>query len=96
MKRLVLFAALAFAIPGGANMAAAAELPAYQSMGFPITAVQMSVVGSRNVREVSSVPTLTAGGMPASPHQIAVLAAHKRIVGELAGKPANGRGVKTR
>jgi len=96
MKRLVLFAALAVAIPWRANMAAAAELPAYQLTGFPITAVQMAVVGSRNVREVPPAPALTAGGMPASPHQIAVLAARKRIVGELAGKSATGGGVKTR
>ena len=96
MKRLVLFAALAVAIPWGANVAAAAELPTYQSMGFPITAVQMSVVGSRSVREISPTPALTANGMPASPHQIAVLAARKKIVGDLAGKPAIGDGVKTR
>jgi hypothetical protein len=94
MKRLALFAAVAVIILQGAGVAAAAELPTYESMGLPITAVEISVVGSTHVREVSPVPTLTVGGMPASPHQIAVLTPRKKIVGELAKKPATaGSGV---
>jgi hypothetical protein len=95
MKRLVLFTAVTV-ILGGADVAAAAELPTYESMGLPITAVQISVMGSSHAQEVSPVPTLTVGGMPASPHLIAVLTARKNIVGELAVKPTTGSGAVTR
>src|SRR5580698_4838860 len=87
MKRLPLFAAVAILVLEGANLAAAAELPTYEVMGFPITAVQASVVRSGQEQEVSRQPTLTSGGMPASPHQIAVLTPRKHIVGQLATKP---------
>ncbi|MGY8664516.1 hypothetical protein Q3C01_19490 [Bradyrhizobium sp. UFLA05-109] len=96
MKRLELFTAVAVVILGGADVAAAADLPTYESMGLPITAVQISVVGSPHVQEVSPTPTLTAGGMPASPHQIAVLTAHKNIAKEFAEKPTTGSGAVTR
>jgi len=90
MKHLVLLAAVAVVISEGANVAAAAEVPNYESMGLPITAVQISVVGPTHVQEASPAPTLTVGGMPASSHQIAVLTAHKNIVGKLAEKPTTG------
>ena len=96
MKCLVLFAAVAVAMLEGAAVAGAAELPTYESMGLPITALQTSVVGSTHVQEVSPVPTLTAGGMPASPHQIAVLTARKNIVRKLAEKPTTGDDAVTR
>ncbi|MCC8960662.1 hypothetical protein H8B02_46905 [Bradyrhizobium sp. Pear77] len=92
MKRLVPLAAVAAATLNGADMAAAAELPTYESMGLPITALQISIVGSAHVREASPVPTLTLGGMPASPHQIAVLTGRKTSIGELAEKPTIGAG----
>ena len=81
MKRLVLFAAVALAIANGIDVAAAAELPTYESAGLPITALQLSIVGSAHVQEAPYVPVLTLGGMPASPNQIEVLTAHKRILG---------------
>ena len=81
MKRLVLFAALAAAIAHGIDVAAAAELPTYESAGFPITALQASVVGSSHVQEVAPVPSLTLGGLPASPHQIEVLTTRKKVLG---------------
>jgi hypothetical protein len=96
MKPLILFAAVAVVILEGAGVAAAAQLPTYESMGLPITAVQFSVVGSTGVQEVPPVPTLTAGGMPASPHQIAVLTSRKSIVGKLAEKPTTEHGGVTR
>jgi hypothetical protein len=96
MKRLVLLAAVAVVILEGADVAAAAELPTYESMGLPITALQISVAGSTHVQEAPPVPTLTAGDMPASLHQIAVLAARKKIVGQLAGKPTTGNDGVTR
>ena len=96
MKRLVLLAAVAVVILEAADVAAAAELPNYESMGVPITAVQISVVGSSHVQEVSPTPTLTVGGMPASPHQIAVLTARRNVIGKLAEKPTTGDGGLTR
>jgi hypothetical protein len=54
--------------------ASAGELPSYDVAGFPVTAHQMSVLGqSGDVQEQPSMPTLLRQGMPASPHQIAVL-----------------------
>jgi hypothetical protein len=81
MKRLVLFAAAAFAIANGIDVAAAAERPTYETAGFPISAHQVSVMGAAHVQEAPSVPALTLGGMPASPSQILILTAHKRSSG---------------
>ena len=65
---IVATAALLLGGPG----AAAAELPTYEVMGFPITQHQLVPIGSAHVQERSPTPALTLGGMPASPHQIAV------------------------
>ena len=81
MKRLVLFVALATAIANGIDVAAASELPTYESAGFPITALQVSVVGATHVQEVAPVPSLTVGGMPASLVQIGFLTPRQKIVG---------------
>lgn len=71
MKKMFLVAAIAAATVGSG--AGAAELPSFELRGFPITRVQVSVMGAANVQEQSAAATLTLGGMPASPHQIAVL-----------------------
>jgi hypothetical protein len=81
MKRLVLFAALATVIANGIDVAAAAELPTYETAGFPITALQVSVVGAPHAQEAPFAPTLTLGGMPASRLQVEVLTTHKEILG---------------
>ena len=91
MKRLVLFAAIAAVILSKADVTAAAELPAFESAGLPITTVQAAVLEPTHVQELSPVSALAAGGMPASPHQIAVLTAHRKIVGELSLKPTARR-----
>jgi hypothetical protein len=54
--------------------AVAAEQPTYEIMGFPISQHQLVAVNSALVQERSPIPTLTLNGMPASPHQISVLA----------------------
>jgi hypothetical protein len=77
----VLLAAVAATIASGIDVAAAAELPTYESADFPITALQVSVMGAAHVQEAPSVPALTLGGMPASPNQILLLTAHKRSSG---------------
>ena len=66
-KMLVTAATIAAVIPRGVG-AEAAELPTYELRGFLISPHQLSVAGSARVEERSPVPTLTLGGMPASPH----------------------------
>jgi hypothetical protein len=53
--------------------ASGGQLPRYEVMGFPISALQMSVLKSGGIEEQSLTPMLTLQGMPASPHQIAVI-----------------------
>jgi hypothetical protein len=53
--------------------ASARELPRYEVTGFPISPLQMSVLKSGDIQEQSPTPMLTLNGMPASPHQIAVI-----------------------
>ena len=63
----------------GVAGATAGELPTYDFAGFPITPLQMSVLGSSSeIRERTAAPTLMRDGMPASPHQIAVLSHRSR------------------
>lgn len=72
MKNLFSIAALTAVMLHGTG-AVAAELPTFELRGFPITAHQVAVVGAADVQERVSTTTLTLGGMPASPHQGAVL-----------------------
>ena len=60
----------------------AAALPSYEVMGFPITLHQISAVGSAHVKEQSPSPSLVMAGMPASPHQVAVLTPRPKITEE--------------
>ena len=53
----------------GASTGFAAELPTYEAKGFPISPVQVSVLGAANVREQSPVTTSAT-----SAHQLSVLA----------------------
>ncbi len=72
-KRHLILAAAAILMLGTAG-ASAGELPSFQFAGLPITPLQMSVLGqSGEVQEQPAAPTLMHDGMPASPHQIAVL-----------------------
>jgi len=96
MKRLFSFAAMAFTIFNGIHTAAAGELPTYEAMGFPITVHQFSVLQPPNVRQASPMPALMFGGMPASPHQIAVLTGHSKVIKEAAGDPRATAGLADR
>jgi uncharacterized protein YggE len=71
MKKLFAIAGTAIMLSGAG--ATAAELPTFEALGFPITPHQITVVGAAHVEEQSPTTTLTLGGMPASPVQIAVL-----------------------
>jgi hypothetical protein len=72
MKKTFLMAAIAAATMVGSS-AGAGELPTFELMGFPITRHQVAIMGAQGVQEQAAAATLTFGGMPASPHQIAVL-----------------------
>ena len=78
MRNLFAVATIAVVVLGAAG-AKAEELPTYELMGFPITHHQFSVVGSSNIHERAPTPSLTLGGMPASPHQVAVLMPRPRV-----------------
>lgn len=68
MKIVKSIAAAAMVVASGAG-AMAAELPTYEAAGFPISPVQVQVVGAGRVQEQ---PPLTTA-MSATPLQISVL-----------------------
>ena len=72
--------AVFFTLAFGAGAASARQLPQYEVMGLPISPLQMSAVGPRDVHEQPPAPALTLDGMPASPHQIAVIRDHHLTV----------------
>jgi len=79
MKTLLSITASAALMLGAAD-AVAAQLPTFEVMGFPITNLQVAVVGSAHVSERPPAPELTLGGMPASPHQVSVLTPPPTVV----------------
>jgi hypothetical protein len=79
MKKAFWMAAIA-SMTVVSSVATAAELPAFELTGFPITPHQVAVVGGTGVREQAPIPALTFGGMPASPHQIAVLTLRSSVM----------------
>jgi hypothetical protein len=81
MRKEFLMAAITAAIVIGRG-AKAAELPRFELASFPITRHQVAVMGAVDVREQSPAPTLMYRGMPASPHQIAVLTTRSGVAGE--------------
>ena len=79
VKTLLASTILAAALlQGGA--AVAGELPTFRVSSFPATPVQVSVMGSADVREQAETPALTRNGMPASPAQLSVLTPRHRTV----------------
>ena len=72
-------AAFTVALSLGGASAANAEMPVFELWGFPISSHQVQVVGSAHIRERSAPATLTLSGMPASPHQVAVLTPRPRL-----------------
>lgn len=70
--KVVMSIAAAMVMASGAG-AMAAELPTYEASGFPISPVQVQLLGATNVQERPAVAPATVGGMAASPHQISVL-----------------------
>jgi hypothetical protein len=84
-NRLILAAAAILTL--GTVGATAAELPSYDVAGFPITPLQMRVLGqSGATQEQPTAPSLLRDGMPASPMQIAVLT-HRPTTTAQAARP---------
>jgi hypothetical protein len=77
-KHLLPSTVLALAILGSA--ASAAELPSYEVSSFPVSPVQLSVLGASRAQaqEQSPAPTLTRDDMPATPLQLSVLTPRHR------------------
>ncbi len=88
MSKLLSIIGATVVVLGGIN-AKAEELPAFERFGFPITQTQVSVLGSADVRVRSPTPTVMLDGMPAPPHQVAVLSPRPRIVKEMAPSSFN-------
>lgn len=76
--RFILSIAVAGLVIANAAGATAGELPSYEARSFPISPVQVQVLGAADVAEQSPAATLTVAGMPASPAQIAVLTPHRK------------------
>jgi hypothetical protein len=85
MRKLLSITSTTLVLLGGLH-AQASDLPTFEKFGFPITRTQVSVLGTAGVEESSPIPTLTFGGMPASPHQVAVLTPRSRTTDELAAR----------
>jgi hypothetical protein len=94
LQRISIKALMALVL--GTVGASAGELPQYEFVGFPVSPVQITVLGLDGVREQAPTPTLTLNGMPASPHQIAVIGPRtKRQIADKPNKDASGISTRT-
>lgn len=66
-------AAAALSMLASATAVPAQDYPTFERDGYPLTPLQLQVLGSDHVRERAVSSTLERGGMPASPHQLSVL-----------------------
>jgi hypothetical protein len=73
VKKMSLSIAAALSIACG-TAGFAAELPSYETTGFPISPVQVSVLGAANAREQSPVATSTV-----TPVQLSVLTPRSKV-----------------
>jgi hypothetical protein len=71
--RILSMIAVAGAMIASTAGAFAGELPSYEAKSFPISAMQVQVLGGSGVREQSTAPAMIVAGMPASPAQMSVL-----------------------
>ena len=88
MKLTLSIATAVISIAGG-TAAFAAELPTYELTGFPISPVQLQLLGAANVGERS--PTGAA-----SPHQGRVLTARPGLTTGMAAPARTGTGLAAR
>ena len=74
MKKISLsVAAAALFVIAAATAGVAAELPAYEKAGLPVSAVQLQVLGAENVQEAS------AAAVSVTPVQLSVLTPRHKI-----------------
>jgi hypothetical protein len=88
VKKLSLSIAAVLSI-AGATAAFAAELPSYETTGFPISPVQVGVVGAANVQERSPVAISTV-----TPLQLGVLTPRARIATARAAANGTDRSIR--
>jgi hypothetical protein len=89
-KTYLFIAAAALISIAGATAGFAAELPAYETKGLPISAVQVRVLGAADVREQSPALTSTA-----TAHQLSVLTPRTTRTAETAAPaPTTGRAIR--
>jgi hypothetical protein len=58
----------------------AAERPSFEMKSYPITPVQVQVLGGAGVQDRGPAANLTVAGMPASPVQIVILTPRRQLV----------------
>ena len=76
MKKISLSVAAALLVMTAANAGVAAELPAYEKAGLPVSAVQVQVLGAENVQEAS------VAAVSVTPVQLSVLTPRHKITAE--------------
>jgi hypothetical protein len=90
VKKTYLSIAVAALSIAGATGGVAAELPAYEAKGLPISSVQARVLGTADVREQSPAATSTA-----TAHQLSVLTQRATRTAEtVAPTPTTGRAIR--
>jgi|1186.fasta_scaffold179593_1 hypothetical protein len=92
MRNLFLIATAIVSVVGAtAHQAGACTLrfPAFEVTGFPVSRLQVAVLGGAHVEESSATPELMSAGMPASPNQIALLTPQpKAMIVEASADPS--------
>lgn len=71
--RIFSMIAVAGALIASTAGAFAGEIPSYEMQSFPISTMQVQVLGGAGVQEQSTAPAMIVAGMPASPAQMSVL-----------------------
>jgi hypothetical protein len=75
--KILIAAVTSVVLLGGASAGFAQSAP-YETAGLPITSHQAALLGEANLRERAGAPDLVVNGVPASLHQMAVLAPRPR------------------
>jgi hypothetical protein len=86
-KTYLSIAAVAAVLMAGGTAGFAAELPAYEVMGLPMSPVQAQVLGAADVRE--RLPAMTA-----SPRQPGVPTPRTELTTAAAARPETGRSIR--
>jgi hypothetical protein len=88
VKKICLTVSVAVLAMTAATAAVAAELPAYEKAGLPVSAVQVQVLGAENVQEASPV------AKAATSVQLTVLTPRNRITTAQGSSETIGRAIR--